>query len=186
MARDPQRVTECLRDPLRAAVLGKGAWPIFLHGEAGSGKTLAALCVGDWCGDCAYVDMPTLCHMVNDAAFGRLLDDDGSAIQVTAVWKNWANANLAIIDEIGSRGKVSDAHFETLKMTLDSRERLNKPLIAISNLDPEALANVYDDRIASRLSAGTVCRVDGDRRLEIHDAQAVDSPSPAAAKRRVG
>jgi hypothetical protein len=39
--------------------------------------------------------------------------------------------------------------------------------IYISNLEPEAIARVYDDRIASRLLCGTWYKLDGeDRRLK--------------------
>ncbi len=75
-----------------------------------------------------------------------------------------AKPSLVVLDEIGTRGMVSDAHYEALLTVLDMRE--NKPFIAISNLDHAALTKVYDARIVSRLSAGTIMEVTGkDRRI---------------------
>ena len=68
-------------------------------------------------------------------------------------------------DDLGARDRVSDHAYETLKKVLDSRE--GRPLIALSNARLSELARVYDDRIASRLSAGTLIALDEpDQRLK--------------------
>ena len=58
---------------------------------------------------------------------------------------------------------VSDHHYETIKRCIDDRH--GKPLVCISNLNMKELAGVYDDRVASRISAGTIVVTEGDRRL---------------------
>ncbi len=79
-------------------------------------------------------------------------------------WRRWAEAALCVIDELGQRTTVSDFHYDTLKTAIDRRE--GKPLVLVSNSDGAGLAEVYDERIASRCVAGTVVRLTGpDRRL---------------------
>ncbi len=81
-----------------------------------------------------------------------------------ATWKEWTEARLTVLDELGSREKVGDFVYNTTKQLIDVRA--GKPLIVISNLDLNALGVLYDDRITSRLAAGTVVRVEGeDRRV---------------------
>lgn len=80
------------------------------------------------------------------------------------LWTELAESNLVVLDEIGGRERVSDHHYETVKRILDDRE--GRPLICLSNLDAARLAAIYDDRIVSRLMAGTTVILSGrDRRL---------------------
>lgn len=81
------------------------------------------------------------------------------------LWAKLARAHLVVVDELGSRDRVSDHHYECVKRIID--ERQGQPLALASNHDIEALARLYDDRIASRIAAGTVLGLDGDdRRLK--------------------
>jgi hypothetical protein len=74
---------------------------------------------------------------------------------------------LVVLDEIGARQKVTDLHYSAVKEFADVRELDHSGVaIYISNLEPMQLANVYDDRIASRLLCGTWYKLDGkDRRM---------------------
>ena len=58
---------------------------------------------------------------------------------------------------------AQDAQYETLRRATDSRE--GKPAVVISNLSIRDLERIYDSRIASRLGAGTVVQLCGDRRM---------------------
>ena len=80
------------------------------------------------------------------------------------VWKEIEAAELAVLDELGARVQVTDFQYETLKQWLEVRQ--DTPHIVISNLGPDDLARKYDDRIVSRLCAGTVVDLSGlaDRR----------------------
>lgn len=64
------------------------------------------------------------------------------------------------------RERVGDLQYTTLKGAIDYREyHCNRVGIYISNLTPDHLAELYDDRIASRLTSGTVFELNGaDRR----------------------
>lgn len=148
---------------LQAIIAGNRPWPLVMVGEAGSGKTCAALVVIDTYGG-LYYPVVHWCERVRDAEFGNLRTSNGYQITRYEVWKEWTEANIVVLDEIGSRMTVTDAHYEHVKRAIDTRE--GRPAIFISNLSLADLSTAYDDRIASRLSGGTVIELKGDRRGE--------------------
>lgn len=86
-------------------------------------------------------------------------------VSETQFWATVAETPLLTLDDIGTRREpVSDAHYERVKRVLDSRE--GKPTVVVSNLYLDELAKVYDDRLTSRLAAGTAFGLFGsDRRV---------------------
>jgi DNA replication protein DnaC len=143
------------------------AWPLFICGEAGSGKTCAALLYLEhsWHNGCQSHLFATARHFaqrVADAKCKRLQNSAGYSVALHEVWSEWSQAAVAVLDDIGSREHVTGSQYETLLDCLDQRKA--KPTIYTSNLNREQLAKVYDDRISSRLSAGTICQVKGDKR----------------------
>lgn len=168
-SRSPGEIAPSLKATIRSLSLGEAPWPLFLFGFAGSGKTCAGLCIGDMASyriSSLFCDLPGLCLILNQARTGGWWTT-GYPPRVRSepdVWREWAHAGIAVLDEIGARAVVSDHHFETLKRALDFRE--GKPAVYISNLDFAALTELYDDRITSRLASGTVVRLSGDRRLD--------------------
>lgn len=145
-------------------VRGRAPWPLTLVGDAGAGKTCVSLCVLDRFGG-MYRRFPDLCQELADAKCARLFNDAGYKVGVCQVWDGWLNANLAVLDEIGCRGTASDHVYDVLLTALDSRQEM--PLVCVTNLTVEEIANVFDDRIASRLCAGTVRKLLGDRRRNV-------------------
>jgi len=103
------------------------------------------------------------------------------------IWEAVDRVALVVLDEVGTRGTVSDWHYETVKRVLDTRE--GKPLLVAGNLSLDALAQVYDDRVASRLVGGSVVHIGGpDRRLPAsrpscaaQDGRSGAGPSPGPA-----
>jgi DNA replication protein DnaC len=162
--RDAQAIRGDVADTLRLLRTGSQPWPLFMHGPAGTGKTCAAMAFLDWiAGDRCYYVLPTLLTDLIDAGHRLLFDGRGEPVSPRMLWCAWRSAAIACLDEIGCRDKASDFHYETLKECIDHRRG---PAIYISNLPPAAIAAIYDDRIASRLCAGTVLHVGGkDRRL---------------------
>lgn len=148
------------------------SWPLLICGETGAGKTCAALLyLRHWAGYAGYCLFSTcrdFAQRVADAKCGRLQNRAGYPVHLHEIWREWSGAHLAVLDDIGSREHVSDSQYETLLDCLGQRERT--PTIYTSNLNREELARVYDDRISSRLSAGTICHVKGDKRLERADS----------------
>jgi DNA replication protein DnaC len=112
-----------------------------------------------------YFTAVGLAEEMIQAMKGFLLGCEGRPIGQAELWDEIARCPLVVLDELGARERVSDWSYDCVKRLLDERE--GKPLLAVSNLDPEALTRVYDDRIASRLTQGAVQFVGGpDRRLD--------------------
>jgi DNA replication protein DnaC len=166
VSRDIAAIDQGLRRIIRGLVAGEHHWPLFLHGSAGRGKTCAALCLLDYAGG-EYWTAATLCAALIEAGKGQRTwshDGRGGNVWPADIWRRIAQAPLVVLDEIGARERVSDHHYETVQRVLDDRS--GKPLVAISNLDAKGIEAIYDYRIVSRLSAGTVLFLDGkDRRL---------------------
>jgi hypothetical protein len=175
--RCPDQVAAEVRRLIHELAEGRRPWPLFLFGEAGSGKSCAGLCMVDVFGG-MYVELPTLCDMITDAQFGRLLWSSGHPRTTRDIWSAWhglvetkedgntiqrVTTPLGVLDEVGTRTNISDHHYATLKKAIDLRE--GRPTVYISNLDLDGISKAYDDRIASRLAAGTVYRTRGDRRV---------------------
>ena len=151
-----------LREIIRAICNGERPWPLVFVGSAGGGKTCAALCLADHVLGAIYRTSQDLCFDANDAAFDRLQSSNGFRITLREYWRLWEQAPLAILDEVCTRGTVTDAVYDNVKLAIDTRE--GSPLVFISNLSLSQITQTFDDRISSRLSAGTVCLFSGDRR----------------------
>ncbi len=165
------RVDPVVRAGLRACCRGEADWPVLLLGTVGGGKTCAALTLCDYTiGRVRFRTAVDLTERLIDAKCGRLIEwtfDYGEDTRVTprTMWNDWADADLCVIDDVGQREQVSDTAYEAMKTAIDRREA--QPLVVTSNMDLGQIAGVYDDRIASRLAAGTVLVIDGlDRRID--------------------
>ncbi len=153
-------------------ISGCEAWPLMLYGPPGIGKSCFALCLIDYAGG-HYYRMDEFAKLVNNCKFGREVrrTNLGNEIDFTEdmLWEQLRNTNFAVIDEIGTRGEVTDAHYQALYGFLTAREF--KPHLVISNFSlPELDGScgkepLYDVRITSRLSAGAIVELGGvDRR----------------------
>lgn len=167
--RSPGLIPEVLRREIRGCVNGDAPWPLVAVGSAGTGKTCAGLCLVDFAGG-EYHTANGLCALLIQSQQGRLdyvFEGRGGTLWPEKLWQRIAGAALVVLDELGGRDRVSDHHYETVKTLVDIRH--GKPLMVSSNLGLAEIEALYDDRIASRLSAGTVVRLDGkDRRLTNH------------------
>ena len=134
---------------------GEAPWPLLVWGEVGGGKTFAGLCFAD---------------MVRGSIFLTLQEACDGVMRGEQRWesRNDEHGALLILDEIGERSKAGDLLYTTLKGILDYREFNHRRVaVYISNLSPAELAKLFDDRIASRLTAGSVLKLTGpDRRME--------------------
>lgn len=160
-------IDQFLRTAIRKVVVGEAAWPLMVSGPPGTGKTCASLCLLDHVANGEYFTVPGLCSRMNQAQQRGL---DWSQEGRSGTWwphdieRMIADASLVVLDEIGCRERVSDAHYETVKMVLDARHY--KPFVALSNVPLADLGRLYDARIVSRLAEGTVVQLEGsDRRL---------------------
>jgi len=160
-------VDPALREAVRACIAAKSPWPLFLHGRAGTGKTCCALCLLDYSGG-EYWTAARLCEDLVAAQFGRLQNkaEGGTAnVYPEQLWRRIQIAPLMVLDELGTTERPSGAHYDTVKRVLD--ERQDRPLLVLSNLDIKGIDTLYDERISSRLGAGTIVQLRGrDRRVE--------------------
>ena len=114
----------------------------------------------------AYHTATGLAEALIEAQQGRLLYERPSAetLWPDAFWKLMERRSLVVLDELATRERVSDHAYDSVKRLIDTRFGL--PLVVLSNVSIARIGEVYDDRIASRLAAGTVVCIKGrDRRL---------------------
>lgn len=165
IARDGSKVPTEVREVIRPTLLGEKPWPMVLFGKSGVGKTCIALCIADVAAPVVkYFTMEDLVDELNEVHAGRVDDANGNKISSARWFEKAGEANLVVIDDIGTRAAVGDRHYNSLKRILDVRE--GRPTIVISNLPLHSLQEIYDDRVVSRLAAGTVIEIKGqDRRL---------------------
>lgn len=165
-----------LREAIRRLIAGEAPWPLLILGPAGTGKSCAGLALLDHSRGFYYTAADLAGELIR-SMHGRLNSQSGRAIHPESLWEELEKAQLVVLDEVGSSAKVSEFHYETVKKLLDRREGL--PLVCISNLSLDRLAEVYDDRVASRLAAGTVITLTGrDRRLQAGRSRSVAGNEP--------
>ena len=160
--REWDQVPQVVVDAVKLLSLGNARWPLVLLGEAGSGKTCAGLCLVDMWGG-LYVTAAEWASFVVRCRLGEVETSNGYRIFENEVWRHFAlDAPLVVLDELGERNPT-DTAYQTVKKAIDVRQ--GAPLVVISNLTIEQLAKLYSDPVASRLRAGTVVRLEGDRRV---------------------
>lgn len=160
------QIQPILRERIRGLVEGKLPWPLMIVGGVGTGKTCAALSLLDHAGG-LYFTAPGLCRWIIDAQHGRLCwrnEAHGGTLTEYEAWRWIERETLVVLDDLGGREQVKDFTYETIKELIDLRT--GNPLIVTSNKQMDLLAEIYDDRVTSRLAAGTVVILEGeDRRL---------------------
>ena len=175
LLREMAQVEASLRDVFKRLVKGESRWPLFLHGGVGTGKTRAALAL---CDVVQESEQPTFsadtgvrydhspAYFTFEEICTAVMQDD------VPKWRAVEHAILLAIDELGARANVGDLQRTTLQRILDEREeRRNRVAVYISNLTPNQLAQLYDDRIMSRLTCGTVFKLVGADRRQVDDAE---------------
>lgn len=147
-------IDDHLLDVFRQLVAGQAAWPLFLHGPPGRGKTSAALALCDIAATAGYWTVEGIC----DATMARSPD-------IHDIWANVETKDLAVLDELGTRHSVGDLHYGVVKKFADLREQhQHRVTVYVSNVPPKEIPGLYDGRIASRVLCGTVLRLEGEDR----------------------
>lgn len=139
-----------------------GKFPIVLHGQAGSGKTCAAIAVAcSW--PCVVIDYSR--YYSSGKHFHKPCDRQAFALKASEVirrisfregsgkvFHTMRNASLIVLDDVGVKDLTSAAA-DALVELLDARQ--GKPLIVTTNHNPlDMTAKIGDERVCSRLRAG--------------------------------
>ena len=145
------RQAEQVRQMLRA-VQREAAWPLYIYGNPGSGKTCIAALIYE-----AFTRRP-MWSRADDFLLECVDRGDGrKALQAKV-----DGTPCLFLDDLGVRPPTPpmlQAIFDVLEL------RKGRPVVIVSNHDLRKLSEIYDERIVSRLSAGTVLEIRGqDRR----------------------
>ena len=160
------------------AIRANGPWPVMIHGGVGCGKTCAAGCIyREWrrsrerAGTARWFRLDNLIDFILKARFSNegivTYLPTGDAVRQTegGLFAAFEQADFVVLDDFGV------TEFNPQREEVSSRlieSRVGKPLIVTANYSPsEFTAKGVDDRLVSRLSAGTVIHATGDdRRLQ--------------------
>lgn len=174
---DPQ-----LRAVLRQLIRGELPWPLFLTGAPGRGKSAAALCLADYVAGAVYFRFTRLLKAfewarsesgvaVREWRPSSTFCEETKFIQATRnmsdfeFWQYLKAAPLVVVDDLATRGGYTEPQYDQFYDLVEERKR--RPLVLVSNLSLADLGRVFDERIVSRIAAGTVFTLSGrDRRLE--------------------
>ncbi len=160
-------IPSSLRNGIAKVTSAESPWPLTLTGSVGTGKTCAALVLCDHVPDSRFYTVKELCDQVTACDRGEASwkgDGQTGVLTTRMFWEQIWRCPLVCLDELGLRDRVSGFVYDQLFHILDRRIG---PTVVVSNLSLEDLGHVYDERIVSRLSAGTVLDITGpDRRLE--------------------
>lgn len=146
-----------------------GEWPIYLWGQAGRGKTCAAACAFSlWPKPAMWISLSQLCDDLTKFNTSQVVTFYSGATPVdlskSGYWQRLKNTGLVVIDEIGTR-ESSGHRFDSLLNLLEIRK--NRPLVLTGNLSSRQITQIYDERVLSRIYAGTVIEFVGvDHRFE--------------------
>ena len=145
------RQADQVRQMMRA-VQREAAWPLYIYGNPGSGKTCIAALIYE-----AFTRRP-MWSRADDFLLEYVDRGDGrKALQAKV-----DGTPCLFLDDLGVRPPTPpmlQAIFDVLEM------RKGRPVVIVSNHDLRKLSEIYDERIVSRLSAGTVLEIRGqDRR----------------------
>jgi len=149
-------VAPTLLRAIKELVVGKRRWPLLIFGDCGVGKTAAALALADHVETAIYATAEELATMTMTR----------DACEAERYWSKLAEKELAILDELGQRDRVTDLGYGVVKRFCDIREQeCGRVAIFISNVEPSKLIDLYDKRIYSRVTGGSVIELTGaDRR----------------------
>jgi chromosomal replication initiation ATPase DnaA len=141
--REWERIPKALRRAIAGACRGGLAWPLYVHGPAGCGKTSAGLWLHD--------------HTPGAYTTGERLIRD--CYDSEDRWRWFGSAPLVIVDDVGLRSGDTDRAYVSLWRAAELRTA--RPVVWIANLTPEQLQRTFDDRLFSRLCCGTVVDLSG-------------------------
>lgn len=181
-AADPELCPVGLLDCIQEAAERKH-WPIYIQGPTGIGKTCTAAVVfrraiekalarADQSGESLVWPRWTrwesffdTLHAIRRTGSWPVVTEDGRTFDCreSSWWDRFSGHRLVVLDEIGLQ-RQGPERVEAMLEFLERRRR--RPLLITGNLSRPEVEARYDQRVASRLWAGSVIEVSGqDRRV---------------------
>ena len=172
-------VPDALRAVVRGLLCGARPWPLYLYGDSGVGKTSLALILLDLCGPhgvgddgspervrdwfVGYCDVRCVPGLKIDADKGRLLWSKRGDDRGTYAWHHLLaavkRAPLFVFDELGVGAATADFRLDAiLEVVAERCVNPVRPFVVTGNVGPDELARIYDNRVARRVTWGTVVR----------------------------
>ncbi len=121
----------------------QGAKGIVIYGKSGLGKTFLLRCLARRVLERGY-------SVVDITGYG-LLRELMLCIQNRESAPDYSEADLLIIDDLGTEPSYGQIASQTLFSIINERQNLEKPTLIATNLSPEQLLNQYGERLYSRL-----------------------------------
>lgn len=134
----------------------------FFTGPAGTGKTHMAYAIFR---TERYYGHKPIFYGVADLCVAISESGSAQSLNPRFVEKVRQNPEMLVLDDLGAE-RLTDWVFQGLYRIIDYREKNELPTVITSNLSLAQVADKFSDRIASRLSGGTVIEFTGeDKRL---------------------
>ena len=174
---DNRRIPQWINDKVEAVKESK-EWPIYLCGNVGVGKTcVAADLYSRWPGSAKWMRFSQFCdrtaQLQRDGEATFYEEDRCFEYTRESWWDSIGRTGLYVIDDVGVGMPGDIDRTEALWNLLEARTR--KPVILTSNLHPDKLFEHYDQRVVSRIFAGTRLFLHGkDQRAIGHESRVAE------------
>lgn len=121
---------------------------IILSGASGVGKTRIAQAITNY-----FIKKDFVALFISSARLNQdfLNYHLASIEEKQSIFEPLLTSDLLIVDDIGAEPKLKNVTNEYLLYLINSRNQKDKLTIFTTNLTPEAILNIYDERIFSRM-----------------------------------
>ena len=135
---------------------GDNSKSLLFFGKRGTGKTFLASCVAEKLSDNGKNAVFINAFQFNDILIRFL---NASAQEKLNLKNILTTCDLLVIDDLGAAPVLNKLTAENLLMIISERQTLSKPFIITSNLTAEEIANLFGERVFSRLMAKTTAKI---------------------------
>ena len=138
-----------------------GTGILLISGPTGTYKSTLAAAMAQQATAAESVMFTSIAQLIADIQAGYGSDKRESV----AIVDRAIACGLLVLDDLGSERPTEDARTR-IALIIDQRQAWLRPTVITTNLELRVIADVYGDRVASRIGGGTRHRLDGsDQRL---------------------
>ncbi|MCR4442392.1 MAG: ATP-binding protein [Peptococcaceae bacterium] len=125
---------------------------LFLYGPVGTGKTHLCSSIANYVLQAGinviYIKISQLLDLIREYKFSREWDEQGQQQKLKTLYR----VDLLIIDDLGTETST-DFVREQLLLLLDERNNYRLPWVISTNLTPNEIGTMYEDRLSDRMLA---------------------------------